>query len=568
MGSSNRQRRIIQPSGKLPKWPGKDELDRLDKQYWTIIGNGSIGAKAEELRNKTWPALASGFTTHRRFVLAMELMKAFRVRNNLQNGMFDGLEDYKIDAMKKTFEFSPEEIEIARKILQALPKTPLVVRSSAHADCLGTGIYDSDFISNNLSEKDNLKQLLVAIRNVLASEFYPDGIAFRRNMGIPEGMAVIIEPVFGVKNRSRPEYEEYDKDGKEVYEEFFAPFYGGIGYTSTSYSGPLIGVGAGIPTKVMETGGIEMIEGDTRRLIDLFGNPENVHGFLRKDERAICGSSSDQTFEDLTKTHGISLASGYVEEIYSPETFPIFEREKLDWLFSKLRILEQLIGKPQRIEWAAIDKQLEKRTFFNGFDGVPGINDFFRAEQERQPKSKPNVCMLQIGEVNPKQEFYHFSDSERTIMRSRYVKGTGIRECNGLVWIRTESELGLLRKYNAENKEHITMYPEGMTRVKRKILSFHNLSNSSLVVEMMEQNALLHGHHDNTPLSHFGGALEANNILFMVVTDGSLDDMWDKIIGRRKIIKGSGDSKLWVFEGKFRVTMSDAQKRAVVEIIY
>jgi hypothetical protein len=567
MGSSNRRHSTTQhsvSSGELPKWPGKDELDRLDKQYWTIIGNGSIGAKAEELRKKTWPSIAAGFVMHHRFVLAMEWMKAFRSRNFHHEDLFKELNSYQISEMIKKFEFSPEEIEVARKILRALPKTPLVIRSSAHGDCLGTGIYHSEFIANSHSEERNLKELLQAIRNVLASEFSANGIAFRKNMGIPDGMAVIIEPVFGVKNRSRPEHEF--GDGKDECEEFFAPFYGGVGYTSTAYSGPLAGVSAGIPIEAMKFGGITIKEGDDTTLAELFTDPGAIHKFLGKDERATC-IASKRVFENLTRPQGINLENGHITDIYSPDVFPKFEQERLDWLFSRIRRLEQLIGRPQRIEWAAIEEQPERRTFFNMFEGVPELKDFFRKNQ-KEKESKPIVGMLQIGEIDNKREFYHFSDSKRTIMRSRYVQGTDIRECYGLVWIYNSLELGLLEKYNRENKGYIVVFPEKMTKDLSnrsfESLSFHHLSNSSLVAEVFDSTELLHRHHVKTPMSHFGGSLAANNILFMVIPDIDLEKIWE----RRKVIRGNDPlGELWVFEGKFRVTMSDAQQRAVVEVI-
>ncbi len=58
----------------------------LNEKYWTIYGSGSIGAKAEELRQKSWAIEKAGFSLIPRAVLAMDFFSAFYERNGITGG--------------------------------------------------------------------------------------------------------------------------------------------------------------------------------------------------------------------------------------------------------------------------------------------------------------------------------------------------------------------------------------------------------------------------------------------------------------------------------------------------
>ncbi|MBN2477811.1 hypothetical protein JXB01_00795, partial [Candidatus Micrarchaeota archaeon] len=56
------------------------KLSTLSERFWTIVGSGSIGAKAEELMRKTWAIERAGFEINPRVVLAMGFFDGFRER--------------------------------------------------------------------------------------------------------------------------------------------------------------------------------------------------------------------------------------------------------------------------------------------------------------------------------------------------------------------------------------------------------------------------------------------------------------------------------------------------------
>ena len=66
------------------------QLSVLTEKFWTIIGSGSIGAKAEELMRKTWAIERAGFDVNPRTVLAMGFFDAFRERCGLNAALTRG----------------------------------------------------------------------------------------------------------------------------------------------------------------------------------------------------------------------------------------------------------------------------------------------------------------------------------------------------------------------------------------------------------------------------------------------------------------------------------------------
>ncbi|MBU0586896.1 hypothetical protein KJ780_05270 [Candidatus Micrarchaeota archaeon] len=59
------------------------QLSALNERYWTIIGYGSIGAKADELMKKAWAVERAGFELNHRTVLAMGFFEDFKKRNRI-----------------------------------------------------------------------------------------------------------------------------------------------------------------------------------------------------------------------------------------------------------------------------------------------------------------------------------------------------------------------------------------------------------------------------------------------------------------------------------------------------
>ena len=80
-------------------------------------------------------------------------------------------------------------MKVLRKLVKQIHRNfkgiPLAVRSSAHGDCRGTGIYDSKFCFNINNEDKTLDGLVKAIKAVMVSEFSDSAIAFRKDLGLP-----------------------------------------------------------------------------------------------------------------------------------------------------------------------------------------------------------------------------------------------------------------------------------------------------------------------------------------------------------------------------------------------
>jgi hypothetical protein len=103
----------------------------------------------------------------------------------------------------------PEEIaDQLRQVLTEVGKTPLIVRSSSLLeDNFGTsfaGKYMSIFCPNQGNQKENLRDLTLAIRRIYASVYSPDALTYRQRMGLldyDERMAILLQEVQGERHQ-------------------------------------------------------------------------------------------------------------------------------------------------------------------------------------------------------------------------------------------------------------------------------------------------------------------------------------------------------------------------------
>ncbi|HNT60650.1 MAG TPA: hypothetical protein PKJ97_01590 [Candidatus Bilamarchaeaceae archaeon] len=174
------------------------QLSGLERTYWKIIGNGPIGGKAEMLLRSTWAIERAGFTVLPRTVLAMDVCQ--QLPKQIES-FFKWLERARKSAIvKKATEIFPFAEHLH------LPGF-MVVRSSAHGDSAGTGAYRTlkiedgaygtfDVDAPENPGKSTFPSLLEAISGVLQSHDSEKARFFRERCGLPEGIAVIIEPNF------------------------------------------------------------------------------------------------------------------------------------------------------------------------------------------------------------------------------------------------------------------------------------------------------------------------------------------------------------------------------------
>lgn len=186
------------------------------------IGSGKIGGKAGgmllawKILQAAAPEIAARVTLPRSHFVGADVFYEFMAINELEfiNQKYrspDEIRDeYPQIQEAHTRARFPEEIaEQLREILRGAVKTPLIVRSSSLLeDSFGTsfaGKYASFFCPNQGTDKENLRDLTVAIRRTYASVYSPDALLYRRRMGLldyDERMAILLQEVQGQRHRN------------------------------------------------------------------------------------------------------------------------------------------------------------------------------------------------------------------------------------------------------------------------------------------------------------------------------------------------------------------------------
>ena len=163
--------------------------------------------------------------------------------------------DYPQLVKKFTAGHLPSDIvERLEGILDTIGKRPIIVRSSSLLeDNFGTsfaGKYDSIFLSNQGTPKENLKALCTAIARVYASTLNPDALLYRRSKGLQdydERMAILIMAVEG-----------------KTYHDYFLPDAAGVAFSRNLYRWA--------PQIKREDGFVRLVWGLGTRAVDRVGN--------------------------------------------------------------------------------------------------------------------------------------------------------------------------------------------------------------------------------------------------------------------------------------------------------
>lgn len=184
-----------------------------DADDFTIIGNGSIGAKAKGLafikkhlleKNEIKEFTDFVVNIPRLVVIATDFFDEFMVLNNLYDVVYSDDSDTYIAHKFQKAELPVNLVGDLRSIVSNL-STPLAVRSSSlfedAVDEPFAGIYATKMISNNqLDEDTRFKRLIEAVKLVYASTFFKkakDYMASVYKRPKDEKMAVIIQEVVG-----------------------------------------------------------------------------------------------------------------------------------------------------------------------------------------------------------------------------------------------------------------------------------------------------------------------------------------------------------------------------------
>ena len=233
------------------------------------IGAGRIGGKAAGmllahriLSNELPEELQASLKKPEYYFIGSNEMYSFFAMNNLESWndqKYKSEDEMRADYPRIIREFLagefPSDIcEKLENILHDVGKKPLIVRSSSLLeDSFGTsfaGKYESIFVPNQGTEKENLKALLNAIARVYASTINPDALLYRRSKGLQdydERMAILIMVVEG-----------------EQYRNFYLPDAAGVAFSRNLYRWA--------PQIRREDGFVRLVWGLGTRAVDRVGN--------------------------------------------------------------------------------------------------------------------------------------------------------------------------------------------------------------------------------------------------------------------------------------------------------
>lgn len=210
-----------------------DQLPYINiaKEYFSIadlaeiqnrkIGRGKIGGKAagmllahRVLKADAVESILSCLKPAESYFLGSDEMYNFMAINNLvhwNDQKYKAEEEMRLEypLIQEDYlkgDFSPDILEKLHTLLLKVDGAPLIVRSSSLLeDNFGTsfaGKYDSIFVPNQGTRKQNLKELTRAIALVYASTLNPDALLYRRSKGLQdydERMAILLQVVQGEK---------------------------------------------------------------------------------------------------------------------------------------------------------------------------------------------------------------------------------------------------------------------------------------------------------------------------------------------------------------------------------
>ena len=291
----------------------EDLLDIQSKK----IGRGKIGGKSAGLllshriiKDSLSPELVAKVRIPESYFLAADVMYTFMATNDL---MQYNKQKYKsADEIRKEHptivekylegRFPQDIKESLRYLLEKLKGKPFIVRSSSLLeDNFGTsfaGKYESHFIPNQGTQKENMRDFIFAIIKVYASVFSPDPLLYRRNMDLldyDERIAMLIQVVEG-----------------EEYGDYYLPHGAGVGFSQNMYRWS--------PEIEREAGFLRLVWGLGTRAVDRVGEdfPRMValsHPLLHThpDTKAKIGYS--QKFVDLIDLKENKLKTMRVSEV-------------------------------------------------------------------------------------------------------------------------------------------------------------------------------------------------------------------------------------------------------------
>lgn len=498
-----------------------------------IYGPGPVGEKASQLIDKTQALKEMGFHVPKRTILAQGFFDEFFQRNGLGSSLTNVLSEG-IPDLVRDGGFTQEGFNLIKGISASYGDTPLAIRSSATGDSRGTGIYHSEFTINQPG------QVRKALQKVLSSYFSEDAGAFRRDSGSGEGFGVVVEPLIGHKFRG----------------DMIAPLLSGFGYTSTSQGEGYVNIVPGLG------GGVESKDGEKISRSFLAPTEDDIFSplfeYARKQKHKMVHGEIPMRRSGFLQTNSDRFSTGYE---YEAKMFFLGNRwirpqvldatMHMDWekdrnmimglmdldifpLFDRMDKMEEKFGKPQYFEWAMT---LDKRK-------------------------KPIFWILQISDVDKKLDHMDFEDYGTSLLEGHTVTGTGIKDCDKIVYCPGMWALDSLAEFNQENRGYLLVYSSLASTHSyndSRTLHYRHFSNAGV---LMENQDAQHAFDAGNPLGHIHGQVDMTNKLFGVIDEKAFTEDAEPDFFHGTGTKTEGD--LTIYDRKVKVVASERQNRIVV----
>ncbi|MCX6771503.1 MAG: hypothetical protein NTX79_05610 [Candidatus Micrarchaeota archaeon] len=427
------------------------------KQLFTVYGGGytkdQMGGKGFAIYTRQDALLQVSLSLVERHILSVDFINYFLKRCGATDAWARGANYEEVARLIDRGKFSKGELKILEGICKLLSREPaLAIRSSAHGDSKGTGAYDSFFAMNTPEAVEHF------VKEVLKSHFATDAVNFRKSLGFPDGMAVMVEPFVAEKVGT---YEGFSG---------FAPRLSG-NLSMSSYLGkniPQINAFEGLANlKEMDAGLMVEIDDRYDTVHDLVFDKGRVEArmvreLIKKGEDCALDNMAAISFLGHAR---VVRADGSIAEVTPKWDFDVdFYHMDLtfDWVFNALLEYSRLGYHNEKMEWS------------------------MRAEKGK-PVFYINQCSSGSGV-----EIFHFDLAGKRLGTGVLTQVDGKVESPLLVRITGLGGWFNIRKINQANKSYILLLDYDMFKSKwlaELLLKMDDISNAKGVVFVPPESA-------------------------------------------------------------------------------
>jgi hypothetical protein len=344
-------------------------------------------------------------------------------------------------------QFRPDIAQRLEALLGPVGKQPLIVRSSSLLeDNFGTafaGKYESVFLPNQGTTRENLQALTSAITRIYASTLNPNALLYRRSRGLQdydERMAVLIQSVQG-----------------EKFGRYFLPQGAGVAFSRNLYRWA--------PQIRREDGFVRLVWGLGTRAVDRVGNdfPRLIalsHPLLRPATDVKSIRRYSQQFVDLIDLEDNEFktlpVSDVIDSDYGPLRYLVQVEE--DGFFSSLH--SRFVGDDNRQLVLTYDEMLRRTTFAERMREILRILEHnyeapvdleFTLEILNGEKGQPDLC-LTLLQCRPQSQLQVTAATalpenlkpEDLVFQTRFVVPEGyIEHIDYVLFVKPEAYFGL-----------------------------------------------------------------------------------------------------------------------------